>query len=135
VPLIIRGPGVPRNVTTDAVTTHTDLAPTILRLTGAPLQADFDGEAIPLTQSALAEAGSTRHEHVNVEYWGFALGEGKDWGGGRFPLRLKRTRNSFLTVLQNDSIIITRTRDYAFYPIRTISTTQCGVVASMSSMT
>lgn len=37
VPLIIRGPGVPKNVTTEVVTTHTDLAPTILRIAGAPL--------------------------------------------------------------------------------------------------
>ncbi|KAF2186146.1 alkaline phosphatase-like protein [Zopfia rhizophila CBS 207.26] len=84
IPLIIRGPGVPQNATTEIVTTHTDLAPTFLKLAGAPLRADFDGEAIPLSQSGLADSKKTRQEHVNVEYWGFALGEGKDWGGDRF---------------------------------------------------
>ncbi|KAF2727600.1 arylsulfatase-like protein [Polyplosphaeria fusca] len=84
IPLIIRGPGIPRNLTTEIITTHTDLAPTILKLAGAPLRGDFDGAAIPLTSSGIEEAKLTRHEHVNVEYWGFALGEGKDWGGDRF---------------------------------------------------
>ncbi|KAF2278942.1 arylsulfatase-like protein [Westerdykella ornata] len=83
VPLIIRGPGVPKNVTTAIVTTHTDLAPTILGLTGTSLREDFDGAAIPLTEAGLDEASESRHEHVNVEYWGFALGEGKDWDGGK----------------------------------------------------
>jgi arylsulfatase A-like enzyme len=82
IPLIIRGPGVPRNITTEIVTTHTDLAPTILGLTGSSLRADFDGEAIPLSRKSLEVASRSRHEHVNVEYWGFALGEGKDWTGG-----------------------------------------------------
>lgn len=83
IPLIIRGPGVPKNVTTDIVTTHTDLAPTILRLVGASTRDDFDGEAIPTSKEGIAEAAQSRHEHVNVEYWGFALGEGKDWDGER----------------------------------------------------
>jgi len=82
IPLIIRGPGVPKNATTEIVTTHTDLAPTILALVGTDLRADFDGEVIPTTKSTIDAAISDRHEHVNVEYWGFALGEGKEWGQG-----------------------------------------------------
>jgi arylsulfatase A-like enzyme len=82
VPLIIRGPGVPKNTTTDIVTTHTDLAPTFMELARAPLRADFDGSAIPLSAEDISEASSNRQEHVNVEYWGFALVEGKDWNGG-----------------------------------------------------
>jgi arylsulfatase A-like enzyme len=88
IPLLIRGPGVPKNVTTDIVTTHTDLAPTFLQLIGAPLRADFDGEVIPTTKRGLAYASKKRQEHVNVEYWGFALGEGRDWDGGTFPKAL-----------------------------------------------
>ena len=76
IPLIIRGPGVPGGETTDLVTTHTDLAPTILQLAGAQLRADFDGEMIPLTKLGIKAATNHRHEHVNVEYWGFAVGEG-----------------------------------------------------------
>jgi arylsulfatase A-like enzyme len=85
IPLIIRGPGVPKNATTEIVTTHTDLAPTILALIGTHLRADFDGEVIPTTKKAIDSATLNRHEHVNVEYWGFALGEGKDWGQGTVP--------------------------------------------------
>ncbi|ORY11737.1 arylsulfatase-like protein [Clohesyomyces aquaticus] len=84
IPLIIRGPGVPENIATEIVTTHIDLAPTILKLAGAPLRAGLDGEAIPLSLGGIKDATRTRHEHVTVEYWGFAVGEGKDWDGERF---------------------------------------------------
>lgn len=81
IPLIIRGPGVPEKLTTDIVTTHTDLAPTLLQIAGAPLRDDFDGLAIPLTQATLDQAENERHEHVTVEHWGFAGNEGQvlDW--------------------------------------------------------
>ncbi|KAH8162617.1 hypothetical protein CIB48_g5621 [Xylaria polymorpha] len=76
IPLIIRGPGVPKGAATDIVTTHTDLAPTILQIAGAPLRDDFDGLAIPLTQAGLDQAKDERHEHVTVEHWGFGSNEG-----------------------------------------------------------
>ncbi|KAI0876424.1 arylsulfatase-like protein [Hypoxylon argillaceum] len=81
IPLIIRGPGVPEKVTTDIVTAHTDLAPTLLKIAGAPLRDDFDGLAIPLTQDGLDQAKDERHEHVTVEHWGFGANEGLvlDW--------------------------------------------------------
>jgi arylsulfatase A-like enzyme len=77
IPLIIRGPGVAGNYTTNIVTTHTDLAPTFLDILGIPLREDFDGSAIPLTKTGIEIARQKRREHVNVEYWGFAGGEGK----------------------------------------------------------
>jgi arylsulfatase A-like enzyme len=77
IPLIIRGPSVPAGVVTDIVTTHTDLAPTIFELIGKQPRDDFDGISIPVTAPELEQAKQTRHEHVNVEYWGFALAEGK----------------------------------------------------------
>lgn len=76
IPLIIRGPGVPEGVVTDVVTTHIDLAPTILQLAGAPLRADFDGLSVPISEPAIVEASKTRHEHVTVEFWGLAISEG-----------------------------------------------------------
>lgn len=76
VPLIIRGPGVPENHTTSLVTTHTDLAPTFFSLLGVPLRPEFDGKPIPVTKSGLDTALREKHEHVNIEYWGFAGGEG-----------------------------------------------------------
>lgn len=90
VPLIIRGPSVPEGHVEDAVTTHIDLAPTILEISGADTRPDFDGAPIPLgvEGEVVNEIGGNldnslqtkRHEHVAVEYWGFALAEGE--GGG-----------------------------------------------------
>jgi N-acetylglucosamine-6-sulfatase len=76
IPLIIRGPGVQKGLTTDIVTAHTDLAPTFLKLAGAPPRPDFDGTVIPLTKPELPKAKKSRQEHVNVEFWGRAVPEG-----------------------------------------------------------
>ncbi|KAI0436199.1 alkaline-phosphatase-like protein [Xylaria telfairii] len=76
VPLIVRGPGVTSNYTTDIVTSHTDLAPTFLELLGIPLREDFDGKPIPVIKAKIEAAEQTRREHINVEYWGLALSEG-----------------------------------------------------------
>ena len=87
VPLIIRGPGVAKGLTTELVTTHTDLSPTIIKLVGEEPRPDFDGLAIPLHTDEIATAEAhpnTWHEHVNVEYWGLAVGEGKF--GGNTPI-------------------------------------------------
>ncbi|XEV01814.1 hypothetical protein FSHL1_007101 [Fusarium sambucinum] len=71
VPLFIRGPGVSSGAVEKAVTTHIDLAPTILKLAGVELRGDFDGTPIPVT-----DGEGKRHEHVAVEYWGVAIAEG-----------------------------------------------------------
>ncbi|KAI0514418.1 alkaline-phosphatase-like protein [Xylaria bambusicola] len=76
VPLIIRGPGIAENQETNIVTSHTDLAPTFLELLGIPLRDDFDGRPIPLTAEGLKRPENSRREHVNVEFWGGAIGEG-----------------------------------------------------------
>ncbi|KAF5672808.1 arylsulfatase [Fusarium circinatum] len=76
VPLFIRGPGVSSGLIENAVTTHIDLAPTILRLAGADLRSDFDGTPIPV----LPTQENKRHEHVAVEYWGGAIAEGEIGG-------------------------------------------------------
>lgn len=78
IPLIVRGPGIAAGRMTDIVTSHTDLAPTILGLAGATRE-EFDGLAIPLGEDETASLESARSEHVNVEFWGKALPEGK-WG-------------------------------------------------------
>lgn len=81
IPMIIRGPQVPAKMETDIVTTHTDLAPTFLRIAGAPMRDDFDGLVIPLTEDGIYQASLSRHEHVTVEHWGFASNEGKIFAG------------------------------------------------------
>ena len=77
IPFIVRGPGVPVNHATDLVTSHTDLAATFLELAAAPARSDLDGDAIPLTATAMAAALGQRQEHVNVEMWGIIMSEGK----------------------------------------------------------
>ncbi|KAK0610572.1 alkaline-phosphatase-like protein [Bombardia bombarda] len=91
IPLIVRGPGVAAGEVADVVTTHIDLAPTILELAGAPSRADFDGEAIPLRKEELDNTTTLRHEHVTVEYWGFAASEGKLFGDDAQRMVLNNT--------------------------------------------
>ncbi|CAG7977881.1 unnamed protein product [Penicillium salamii] len=73
VPLIVRGPGIGKNVTLDAITSHTDLAPTFLSLAGATRDG-LDGKKIPTTIAA--STAHNRSEHVAIEYWGLAVPEG-----------------------------------------------------------
>lgn len=76
VPMIMRGPGIPKGSSFDLVTSHTDLVPTILQWTGASGVQDPDGVAIPLTgvpPTSTAQAW----EHVQVEHWGVAKDDTK----------------------------------------------------------
>ncbi|CAK4032708.1 Arylsulfatase [Lecanosticta acicola] len=82
VPLIVRGPGVPKGNIVNAVSSHTDLTPTVLKLADVE-RPDLDGLAIPLTAEELSEPVSG--EHVNVEYWGGALPEGQYGVIGDYP--------------------------------------------------
>ena len=107
IPLIVRGPGIPENQVSNLVTTHIDLAPTILKLANAPSRADFDGEAIPLTSTDLQSATQPRHEHVTVEYWGFAASEGKLFDKNDVRFYVNNTYKSLR--------IIGRDGEYSFY--------------------
>lgn len=75
IPLAIRGPGVPVGRTAGVVSSHTDLTPTILRLAGSE-RADLDGNPIPIFEKEFKSARAFS-EHVNVEFWGLAMPEGK----------------------------------------------------------
>lgn len=77
VPLFIRGPNVPANKSVDTVTTHIDLAPTVFDIAGIELREDFDGTPIPIREDTISDENFLRHEHVAVEFWGLAIGEGK----------------------------------------------------------
>jgi N-acetylglucosamine-6-sulfatase len=77
IPLIVRGPGVPIGES-NVVTAHTDLAPTFLQLAGAKWGWDgLDGWPIPLKKDDFEDAESLRWEHVNIEFWGRSIPEGK----------------------------------------------------------
>ncbi|KAL2787552.1 Arylsulphatase [Aspergillus keveii] len=78
IPMIVRGPKVPRGKKVDFVTSHTDVMPTLFDLAGIELRDDFDGLPMPLTPGGLAHARKDpRREHVSVEYWGSNLAEGE----------------------------------------------------------
>jgi arylsulfatase A-like enzyme len=67
VPLIIRGPGVPKGKTVDFVTSHLDIAPTIVDWAGAKGPGDFDGASIPKNGQPRTKEP---WEHVEIEHWG-----------------------------------------------------------------
>lgn len=75
VPFVIRGPGVAAGADVADPTSHTDIVPTLFRLAGIPLQDDFDGAPMPVTEDLRPAAGH-RREHVNVEFWGASIPEG-----------------------------------------------------------
>jgi Sulfatase len=69
VPLIIRGPGIKANSQVGVATTHTDLAPTILRMANANIPNYLDGAPVPsVDNNPVAE----NFEHAQVEHWGDA---------------------------------------------------------------
>ena len=79
IPLVVRGPGVAAGRVSDAVTSHVDIASTIVKIAGAPPIADTDGAPIPLTpeEEEEGEGIHARSEHVAIEYWGPAFPEGE----------------------------------------------------------
>ncbi|KAM0334505.1 hypothetical protein ACHAQA_001534 [Verticillium albo-atrum] len=101
IPLIVRGPGVPKGAISEAVTAHIDLVPTILNLANAPLRADFDGAPIPLSSKELEEAPLNR-EHVNIEYWGWAISESKFGFNGGDDKRVFNNTYKALRVVGED---------------------------------
>lgn len=67
IPLLIRGPGMPKNITTDITNSHTDIAPTVLSMMGIDMRGDFDGEPIAIKDLDLRNI--SKYEHVGVEFW------------------------------------------------------------------
>lgn len=64
VPLIIRGPGIPKNQISDTVSSHVDLTPTILHMAGVDPPRKLDGKRIQFTRNQ-----ETNDEYTNVEFW------------------------------------------------------------------
>lgn len=65
VPFIVRGPDVPKGKVRTKPTSHTDIAPTIMKLAGNDIDdKQFDGQPINVW-----EESSDRAEHVAVEFW------------------------------------------------------------------
>ena len=72
-PLVWRGPGIASGQISNAVSSHTDLAPTLLALYGLDQQSGFDGRIMPITSDLASTAGSGSGEHVNIEMWGVGV--------------------------------------------------------------
>lgn len=70
IPMVMRGPGIPHNQSTDIVTTHTDLASTFFRMLNLTVKLGLDGKVIPITQATIDANSNRPFEHVNVEMWG-----------------------------------------------------------------
>ena len=146
VPLIVRGPGIPRGAVTDQVTSHTDIVPTIFDLLGLDARDDFDGVAIPLTTSDMVYGGHSRHEHITLEYWGFALAEGRygfQGDSGSDPkgkISGSCLQSSEETTIEAEMIEqqvfsgIIPTKPFDLSQMTIIYTTQSGVPTSMSFM-
>ncbi|GAA6050414.1 hypothetical protein JCM3770_004026 [Rhodotorula araucariae] len=85
VPLVVRGPGVPRGlVDSTSVYSLADLGSTVLHLAGAEADYDHDGSLVPLTHSlrkSAARNGGVKSFHL-AEYWVEGMGEGK-YGSGQ----------------------------------------------------
>ncbi|GAA6005584.1 sulfatase family protein [Rhodotorula paludigena] len=80
VPLVVRGPGVPKGkVDKTSVYSLTDLAATILHVSGAQADFDHDGAVMPLTHELRKRAdwnGGAKQFHLS-EYWVENVIEGK----------------------------------------------------------
>ncbi|KAM0328172.1 hypothetical protein ACHAQA_005579 [Verticillium albo-atrum] len=78
IPLLIRGPQVPKGAFTDVVTSHTDLAPTILQMAGVAPRPSFDGTAVPLSRKEINKGLSARSISLGNTYKGIRV-QGKDY--------------------------------------------------------
>lgn len=72
IPMIVRGPGIQVGVTKETISTHTDWAPTLMKLANIKDPIEFDGTPIPLHD----DDTSQKYEHVGVEFWGTWDSEG-----------------------------------------------------------
>ena len=77
---------MPAGHTAGVASSHTDLTPTMLKLAGSSgsKKVELDGFPIPLSEEELASPESG--EHLNVEFWGHAIPEGKYAKIGDDPL-------------------------------------------------
>jgi N-acetylglucosamine-6-sulfatase len=69
VPLIVRGPGVPKGATSNHVTSHTDLTPSIVHWAGASSSIEFDGSPLPIDRVTVDTRAT--FEHNAAEFWGY----------------------------------------------------------------
>lgn len=130
VPLIVRGPGIGKNQTLDAITSHTDLAPTFLNIAGTTRDG-LDGKKIPTTIAA--STADNRTEHVAIEYWGLVSNShnrniGKQPANVEYRLYQKESTGMPATSSTNHITAIreTPTRESDWLPMTIVYTMQYG---------
>ena len=74
IPLVIRGPGIPKGQTKDELVLNTDLAPTLAELVGAKVPAFVDGRSLkPLwdstTNAGANSAATPWRQTAGIEFW------------------------------------------------------------------
>jgi arylsulfatase A-like enzyme len=112
IPLLLRGPGLPRGIRIGAPVSNVDIVPTVLRLVGAPLPEGLDGlDLSPLWSERAAEA---RSEFEARYLYGEASGgiSYNFFAGGFFPIfrSVRQGRYKLLHESKQDS--------YALYDLR-----------------
>lgn len=91
VPLIVRGPGIPAGSVQRGPTSHTDLAPSIMKLAGNSIDnRKFDGSLIDIYNEF-----AHRSEHVGIEFWGLGVPEGKYGYSGKYQF-VNGTSNAYV---------------------------------------
>ncbi|KYK57012.1 arylsulfatase precursor [Drechmeria coniospora] len=119
IPFIARGPGIAAGKAVSFPSSHTDVVPTLFELAGIPLHDDFDGEPIPLT-TASQGSKKLKQEHINVEFWGHGIVEGRVFSRAT---RLIMDPNTYKTVrvVSDDydlSYSVWCTNDHELYDIK-----------------
>ena len=81
---------------------------------GAKTREDFDGAAILVSEKGIKKAVHDRFEHVQVDYWGFALSEGKYRyeGTGVYVQRLSRPSLTSKRSTHTKQYLQSHTRDW-----------------------
>ena len=122
IPLLIRGPDVPKGVTTSMTNDHTDMAPTILKMLGVPLRPDFDGAAVAYTSDAIKARSKTTHEHVSVEFWDAGKPDG--YRGSKANLYYDNTYKALRLVNFDNSFYysVWCTNEHEFYDMKVLTT-------------
>ena len=107
IPFIWRGPGIPEGETRSFPTSHTDLAPTLLKIAGLSTNdRNFDGLAIEMNDTI-----DSRTESVGMEFWGPAIAETPLWSD---PNGLPPPETG-MYLRNNYKAVRIEAEDYAFY--------------------
>jgi N-acetylglucosamine-6-sulfatase len=103
VPLIVRGPGIKPNTTTQALALSIDMAATFLDLAGWPLPEDMDGQS--LKPILLGEEPAETNYQFLVEYFGAGTspGVGCFYYGPYVPFLHDCVNNTFLSLRMHNS--------------------------------